>query len=129
MSLVFMDLNGNEIPVFAHADQPIELIIPRDPNIIRTPFARQNLSHIQQHNQTFNSHLVKLLRNNSLTVSVHFEIHPLNETRGYCLIYRFDDIPQINASIQLFDGWSLLCPQSNGAMFCPVRQVGASISF
>jgi hypothetical protein len=108
-----MDQNGHEIPIHVSVDQPIELFIPRDPNAVASPFELQNASSMQQHNRTFNLHAVQLLRDNNLTVSVHLEMHPLNLTRAYWLIYRFDDIPQVNTSIQLLDGWSLLCPFGN----------------
>ena len=30
------------------------------------------------------------------------------------LIYKFDDIPQLNSLINQIDGWSLMCPSSDG---------------
>jgi hypothetical protein len=39
-------------------------------------------------------------------------MHSLDDTLGYMLIYRFDDIPQLNSSINQIDGWSILCPQN-----------------
>jgi hypothetical protein len=40
-------------------------------------------------------------------------MHPLNNTLGYMLIYKFDGIPQLNSSINQINGWSILCPKSD----------------
>ena len=118
ISLSLIDENGNDIPIHAGMDQPIELLIPRDPNILIPPFESQNVSSLATHNQTFNFHFVNLSRNNNdLTVSVRFQMRPLNQTRAYWLIYRFDGIPIINASTRLIDGWSLFCPFGNSHSF------------
>jgi hypothetical protein len=45
-----------------------------------------------------------------MNISVHLEIHPLNTHVAYLLIYKFDQIPQLNSSINQIDGWTLLCP-------------------
>ena len=117
ISLSLIDEDGNDIPIHADIDQPIELLIPRDPNIVIPPFESQNVSFLAAHNQTFNFHYVNLSRNNDLTVAVRFQMRPLNRTRAYWLIYRFDGIPVINASTRLIDGWSLFCPASNSLSF------------
>ena len=44
------------------------------------------------------------------SISVHFEMHPLNTNLSYLLIYKFDQIPQLNNSINQIDGSTLLCP-------------------
>jgi hypothetical protein len=112
ISLSLIDQNGADIPIHATADQPIELMIPRDPNLIVPSFQLQNLSSITKHNRTFNLHFINLTRNNQLPVAVHLHVHPLDRTRAYWLIYRFDTAPLINASTRLIDGWTLLCPHS-----------------
>lgn len=116
ISLTLIDAKGQEIPVAASVDQPIELIIPRDPNVILSPFTLQNVSSIARHNQTWNFHVLNISRMNNLTVSLHVELHPLNQSIGYWFIYRFDGQPQLNSTIQLIDGWSLLCPSSNSTL-------------
>ncbi|CAF1681875.1 unnamed protein product, partial [Adineta ricciae] len=42
----------------------------------------------------------------------HFEIHPLNTSLAYLFIYKFDQSPQLNSSINLIDGWALFCPST-----------------
>jgi hypothetical protein len=64
-------------------------------------------------NRQFNLHFINITQSNSnITVSIHFEMHSLNNTLGYMLIYKFDQIPQLNSSINYIDGWSMLCPRS-----------------
>ena len=62
------------------------------------------------HNQLFDLHYVNIT--NILSVSVHFEIRPLNTSLAYLFIYKFDQLPQLNSSINFIDGWTLLCPSS-----------------
>jgi hypothetical protein len=114
ISLSVLDQNGNDVPINASVDHPIEFIIPRDMNIIVPPMTVQNVTSINNnHNQLFNLHYVNIAQsNNNLTVSLHFEMHPLNASLGYLLIYRFDNSPQLNSSINQTDGWSLFCPLS-----------------
>ena len=106
ISLTLIDSNGDEIPIRANADQPIELTIPRDVNIIIPSFQFENVSSMMIHNQSFNVHFVNISRENNLSISIHLEMHPLNRSNAYCLIYRFDGQLQIN----LTDGWTFFCP-------------------
>jgi hypothetical protein len=64
----------------------------------------QNVTFLTSHNQLFNLHYINITT--ILTISVHFEIRPLNTTLAYLFIYKFDQIPQLNQS----DGWTLFCP-------------------
>jgi len=114
ISLSVLDQNGNNVPICTSIDHPIEFIIPRDINMIVSPMVLQNVTSMNDnHNQVFNLYFVNITQSNSnLTVSLHFEMHPLNTSLGYLLIYRFDDSPQLNSSINQTDGWSLLCPLS-----------------
>jgi hypothetical protein len=114
ISLSVLDQNGNDVPIRASIDHPIEFIIPRDKNIIVSPMALQNVTSMNDnHNRIFNLHFVNITQSNgNLTVSLHFEMHPLNASLGYLLIYRFDHSPQLNSTINQTDGWSLLCPLS-----------------
>ncbi|UJR17607.1 hypothetical protein I4U23_004503, partial [Adineta vaga] len=109
-SFSILDTNGHEIPISATIDQLIELIIPRDPNIIIPPMALQNVTLLNTHNRSFHLHYNNLTQNNNLTISFHIEIHPLNASISYLFIYNFDDVPQLNQSIDLMDGWSVFCP-------------------
>ena len=119
VSLSLIDQNGNDVPVSANADHPFDLIIPRDVNAVVPPMVLQNVTstNIALHNQLFNLHFVNITQNSNLTVSLHFEMRPLNTNLGYLLIYRFDGSPQLNSSINQIDGWSLICPSSEFSYF------------
>ncbi len=117
LSLTILDRNGNELSFETSVDHPIELIIPRDPNLIIPSMALQNVisMNLTPHHQLFNLHFVKIPQtqwNNNRTVSITIEMHSLNITLGYLFIYRFDNPPQLNSSINQIDGWSLFCPSS-----------------
>jgi hypothetical protein len=43
---------------------------------------------------------------------VHFEIHPLESNLSYLFIYKFDQLPLLNSSINQIDGWRLFCPSN-----------------
>ena len=109
ISFAILDPNGNEVSVRTKSSNPIELIIPRDPNVIIPPMNMQNVLSTP-HQQLFNLHYVNIT--STLPISVHLEIHPLNRSIGYLFIYKFDGIPQLNSSINQTDGWTLFCPSS-----------------
>ena len=117
VSLSVFDHNGNEIPVRANDSNPIEIIIPRDPNLIVPPMTLQNVTSLNStpHQQSFHLHYVNLT--NRLSASVHIEIDPLNANLSYLLIYKFDGIPQMNQT----DGWTILRP-SNYTYFLDNQQ-------
>jgi hypothetical protein len=117
VSLTILDRNGNEVPLQTDADHPIELIIPRDSNLVVPSMSLQNVTsvNVTPHYLLFNLHFIKLPQsqwNNNRTVSLTFEMRSLNISLAYLLIYRFDNSPQLNSSINQIDGWSLLCPLS-----------------
>jgi hypothetical protein len=117
VSLTILDGNGNEVPLQTDADHPIELIIPRDSNLVVPSMSLQNVTsvNVTPHYLLFNLHFIKLPQsqwNNNRTVSLTFEMRSLNISLAYLLIYRFDNSPQLNSSINQIDGWSLLCPLS-----------------
>ncbi|CAF1191151.1 unnamed protein product [Adineta steineri] len=112
ISLSILDQYGNEIPVQTNLSNPIEILIPRDPNLIIPEMILKNVTSMNTtpHNQIFNLNYVNIT--STLTVSIHFEIHPLNTTFAYLFIYKFDQSPQLNSSINQIDGWTLLCPSN-----------------
>jgi hypothetical protein len=112
LSLTVLDPNGNEIAIQSNQTQPMELFIPRDPNVVIPPMTLQNATafNATPHQQLFNLHYINIT--NSLPVSVHFEIQPLNTSLGYLFIYKFDTAPILNSSTSQIDGWTLLCPSS-----------------
>ncbi|CAF3869870.1 unnamed protein product, partial [Adineta steineri] len=112
VSLSIIDQNGNEVSFEAHQDNPIQLIIPRDPNVLIPSMYLQNVTstNLTINNLLFNYHYINIT--SSLPISVHFEIHSLNKSLAYLFIYKFDQTPQLNSSINLIDGWTIFCPFS-----------------
>ena len=112
LALSMLDTSGRDLAITADRDHPIELIIPRDPNLVMPPMALQNVTstNASPHRRIFNLHFSNIT--SALPVSVHFEMQPLDVTRGYLFVYRFDSAPQLNSSVRLMDGWTLFCPSS-----------------
>ncbi|CAF4148171.1 unnamed protein product, partial [Adineta steineri] len=110
ISLSVIDQNGNEISFQANQNNSIKLIIPRDPNVLIPSMYLQNVTSINStiNNLLFNYHYINIT--SSLPISVHFEIHSLNTDLAYLFIYKFDQTPQLNSSINLIDGWTIFCP-------------------
>ncbi|CAF1417136.1 unnamed protein product [Adineta steineri] len=110
VSLSIIDQNGNDVSFQAHQNNPIQLIIPRDPNVLIPSMYLQNVTSINStmNNLLFNYHYINIT--SSLPISVHFEIHSLNRSLAYLFIYKFDQTPQLNSSINLIDGWTIFCP-------------------
>ncbi|CAF0948943.1 unnamed protein product [Adineta ricciae] len=110
VSLSVLDQYGNKVEIKANSTNPIEIFIPRDPNAIIPVMTTQNvtaLTNSTAHNQLFSFHYVNL--SDPLPISVHVEIHPITSNISYLLIYKFDQIPQLNASTNNIDGWTVLC--------------------
>jgi len=65
---------------------------------------RQNVTtnNLTSHNILFNYYYVNIT--SSLARSLHIEIRPLDFNVSYLLIYKFDQIPQLNSSINVIDG-------------------------
>ena len=117
LSISFLDENGNEISVHTSIDQPFELTIPSDINWVVPPMTLQNVSSLHNNNtlnnDLFNFHYIDINQSNpNISISVQLVMRPLNITLGYMLIYKFDNVPQLNSSINQIDGWSLMCPSS-----------------
>ncbi|CAF0788844.1 unnamed protein product [Adineta steineri] len=111
ISLSVVDRNGNEVLINTDSTDPIEIIIPRDPNVIIPSMIIQNVTtsiNSAPHNQLFSFHYINIT--NTLSVSVHIEIHPLETNISYLFIYKFDQIPQLNTSINIIDEWTVFCP-------------------
>ncbi|CAF4173255.1 unnamed protein product, partial [Adineta steineri] len=105
-----LDENENEISIQTNMSNPIEIIIPRDPSLIIPSMVLQNVTSMNYtpHNQLFDFHYLNIT--SSLSISIHFEIQPLNISLAYLFIYKFDQLPQLNTSINNIDGWTLFCP-------------------
>lgn len=61
--------------------------------------------------------------NNNITMSLHFEIHPLNISLGYLFIYKFNISPHLDSSTRQIDDWFLFCPSSEFYWFFFYRKV------
>ena len=81
----------------------------------------QNVSSItadRMNSRQFTLYFINIAQSNpSISVSVHFQLRSLDPNLGYLVIYRFDDIPRLNSSINQTDGWSLLCPSTEQGLF------------
>jgi hypothetical protein len=110
ISLSIIDQNGNEISFETNENNPIHLLIPRDPNLIIPSMNLQNVTSINStiHNLIFYLSYINIT--NSLPISVHIEMYPLDINLAYLFIYKFDQSPQLNNSINILDGWTLFCP-------------------
>ena len=111
ISLTILDQLGNEVSIYATDEQPIEFFIPRDANLILPAMILQNVTS-KSSEELFHVDLNQFVVNKNLTVSIHFEIRPLNITLGYLFIYKFDQTPQLNSMKYQIDDWTLFCPSS-----------------
>jgi len=110
VSFSIVDQNGKPISIKTKETNPIEIFIPRDPNLQIPSMILQNVTNLTQHKQLFNLHYSNIT--NPLSVSVHFEFRSLNLSPCYLLIYKFDGIPQLNSSLNQIDGWTTICPSN-----------------
>jgi hypothetical protein len=113
ISLSILDENLNEVSIQTNLSNSIEIIIPRDPNLIISSMYLQNVisTNFTFHNQLFNLHYVNI--SSTYAISLHFEIRSLNSNLGYLFIYKFDSSPQLNSSVDQIDDWTLFCPSSD----------------
>ena len=99
------DRNGNSLSFTTNS---MRLIISRDANLVIPSMNLQNVTSINSttHNLIFYLHYVNIT--SILPISVHIEMHSLNTSLAYLLIYKFDQSPQLNST----DGWTLFCPSN-----------------
>ena len=108
LSLSVLDENGKELSIKTNEKSLVELIIPRDSNMIIPQMISQNVT---DHNQSFYYKLIdlnKLRPHPRLTVSIHFQIRPENKSLAYLFIYQFDHSLRFNQ----LDGSQFFCPWS-----------------
>ncbi|CAF4641422.1 unnamed protein product [Rotaria sp. Silwood1] len=112
ISLSILDQYNHELPIQATVANLIELIIPRDPNLIIPPMFLENVTSFNEfsHNQLF--HLKYINISSTFAISIHFEICPLNKKLAYLFIYKFDHSPILNSLINQIDEWTLFCPSN-----------------
>ena len=113
VSFSIIERDGKEAAIRADPSHPIEIIIPRDPNLLSLPRFLQNASALSTlpHARTFNLHFVNL-STIAWSFSIHLQLQPLNSSLSYLLIYAFDRSPQLTSSNHDIDGWSLFCSLS-----------------
>jgi hypothetical protein len=109
ISLSILDLYGNEISIQTDINDRIELIIPRDPNLILPSMIFQNVTFSNNSYKVQSINIKENQPNKNQTISIHFEIHRLNKNLAYLLIYKFDQLFQLTNQM---DNWTLLCPSS-----------------
>ena len=105
ISIELYDENGNDISSQVNLTDPIEVIIPRDPNLFIPPMIKQNVSS-GFNSEQFNYHYVNIT--SSFSISVHLEIDPLDDYISYLLVYQFDRLPKWND----YREWTLLSPSN-----------------
>ena len=108
LSISILDQNGNAVSIATNYSHLIEMIIPRDPNMIIPPMILQNVTSL---NQSFHMKLINLKQiqsNENVTISVHFQIHPSEKNLSYLFIHQFDRTIQFDHA----DGLILFCPWS-----------------
>jgi len=107
ISLSILDQNGNKISFETNS---MRFVIPRDPNVIIPSMSLQNVTSTNSanHNLLFNLHYINIT--SALPISIHIEMNPLNLNLAYLFIYKFDQTPQLNSSINIIDGWAIFCP-------------------
>ena len=112
ISLSIFDLNGFEIRMQTTERFPIKIVIPHDSNLRIPSMVLQDVTSMNStfYYQLFNLHYLNIT--NSLPISLHFEIEPLKNNISYLFVYKFDQSPQLNSSINETDGWTLFCSSS-----------------
>ena len=110
VALSLFDSDGRELATTTDQDHRIEMMIPRDPNVVIPPMALQNVTFADAspNRQLFNLHFVNIT--SQLPISLHLEMRPLNPNIAYLFVYRFDSAPQLNSTTNLIDGWTAFCP-------------------
>ena len=95
-----------------HGNYSIERIIPRDSNFNPSSMILQNVTpnNNTPYQHLFYLHYVNLI--SLLLISVHFQIRPLNSSLAYLFIYKFNQLPRLNSSINSIDGWTVFCPEN-----------------
>ena len=119
LSLTILDEGGNEISLRASMNNPIEFIIPRDPQSSVPSLILQNVTSISMtnHSTSFNLRWIDLtLSNPNHSMSLNIDMRPVNSSIAYLLIYRFDRAPLLNNDTSQLDGWSCFCPTSNSLL-------------
>lgn len=110
LSLSFLDQNGNELAI-KNTLRPIQVYIPRDPNLLNNDYKYVNVSYY-----TNTSNDSQILPNGlyiyATNASLHIQIKPTNSSVGYLVLIKFGSSPILTSSTQIYDNWTVLCPNS-----------------
>ncbi|CAF1134495.1 unnamed protein product [Adineta ricciae] len=98
LSCSLLDSNSLIITV----NTSIEFHIERDLKRQIPSMIMQNVTSI---NSSLSLHFLNLTRRNNLSISFHFEMHPMDLTRSYLFLYKFDQILRLTD----FDGSTIFC--------------------
>jgi hypothetical protein len=117
ISFSILNQHGNEVRINTNFDNPIELIIPRDPDLPIPLMFEQNVTLINENEKKllFNLYFIDLKQYSN--ISFHFQMYPLESNISYLFIYKFDSVPRLTNSIYQIDGWTLFCPLSKFHFF------------
>ena len=126
ISFSILDRDGNDVAVTTNTSQPIEIIIPRDVNLLIPPMIVQNVTaaSLAAHAQIFNLHYANLSAMTA-SFSIHLQLRPMSSNLSYLLIYKFDQPPRLNSSINDIDGWTLFCPSNLHTYFLDNQQTAS----
>lgn len=113
IGLSFLDQDGNEI-VVNNMREPIEMLIPRDPNLLNNHYLLVNVS---DNSSTSISNASQILRNAFViyptNASLHIQIKPDNESVGYLTLIKLGSSPILDTLTKMYDFWHILCPNSS----------------
>ena len=126
VSFSILDRDGNDVAVTTNSSQPVEIIIPRDENLLVPPMILQNVTSLSliPHAQTFNLHFVNLSAMTA-SFSIHLQLRPISSNLSYLLIYKYDQPPRLNSSINDMDGWTLFCSSDLYSYFLDNEQTAS----
>ena len=126
ISFAILDRDGNDVAVATNTSQLIEIIIPRDENLLVPPMILQNVTSLSliPHAQTFNLHFVNLSAMTA-SFSIHLQLRPISSNLSYLLIYKYDQPPRLNSSINYMDGWTLFCSSDLYSYFLDNEQTAS----
>lgn len=102
VSISILNKYNQEISIKTSYQDPIEIIIPRDINLIVSSMLEQNVT---DQSMIFNYHQYQLQMN----YSIHFEFQSLNANLSYLLVYQFDRV----SSKSHINGWTTFCSTKN----------------
>lgn len=110
LSWSFLNNQNEEISVRSKKTNSFEFFIDRDLNVPQGEFVLQNVTVMEPNVYPFKLHLLNISKWKFF--SIHLEIQPIDFDLSYLIVHRFDEIPLLNSSIRLIDGWTLFCPSN-----------------